>query len=204
MAGEKNHHWLTRPGEIELLIRKSRFLGFAQACANIAEAKEKLAALRRAHPKANHHVYAWRMRAAESGRLTHKYDDDGEPGGTAGRPVLQALETHAVVNAQVVVVRYFGGIKLGAGGLVRAYGETAAKALDQADLQPLIPMRTITVQVPFSHVTTVEHFASREDLTIEERSFTEAACLVVRIPAARVDEIKEKLINLTHGAACIE
>ncbi len=196
--------WLASPGSVDLLIRRSRFLGMALPCESEEVAARQLAQARRDHPKATHHVHAWRLRASGTGRITHRFDDDGEPGGTAGRPVLAALEGRQVVNAQVIVVRYFGGIKLGAGGLARAYGEAAGKALAAGDLRPLIPTCVVTVRLPFAHVPWLERLAAREGLAILTRTFAADASLTLAVPEARVASLSREILDLTAGAARIE
>lgn len=197
----EKHMLLATEGRSELIVRKSRFLGYALQCDSAAQARRALQSIREEHPKASHYVFSWRIRDAESGRLTHRFSDDGEPGGTAGRPVLQAMESRQVVNAQAVVVRYFGGIKLGAGGLVRAYGETAAKALAAADLRPLVPMRVVTVRLPYGQVSALEHWVARERFHILERRFAAEAMLSLELPVERLPSLERELADLTGGAA---
>ena len=91
---------LTAPGDVDLVIRKSRFLGFAHPAESADETTVVLDELHRRHPKATHHVYAWRLRDQENGRISHRFDDDGEPGGTAGRPVLQVLEELELISSK--------------------------------------------------------------------------------------------------------
>jgi len=195
---------IEREGTCELVIRKSRFLGYAMPCAGEADARERLGVIRKAHPKATHHVFAWRRRAESDGLMSHRFDDDGEPGGTAGRPLLQVLEGKGVVNAQLVVVRYFGGIKLGAGGLVRAYGEAGAKALAAAGPEPLIPTRRLSVRVPFTHLATLEHWLGGEGLPVVGRRYAEDARLDLEVPLERVAGLPQQIADLTHGAATLE
>ena len=122
---------IAHESEIEIVIKKSRFIGYAFLVSSAEEANEKLAALRKRQWDASHHCSAYVLGADKQ---LQKYSDDGEPQGTAGMPILQVLHHKDVTNTMVVVVRYFGGVLLGAGGLVRAYSEAAAKALDAAGL----------------------------------------------------------------------
>lgn len=195
------------PGRFELLVRKSRFLAWAAPVATHEAAQALLAARRAAHPKANHHVSAWRVAdlAAEGPPvIEHRFDDDGEPGGTAGRPLLQALEGRALVGAAVIVVRYFGGVKLGAGGLVRAYGEAAAKAADDARIEAIIPKVALRVTVPFDHLAAVETWAQRPGVEIEARDYQPEPCWTVVIPSSEEPRVREVLRDLTQGAVRIE
>lgn len=109
-------------GEFE--DRRSRFFGYAFRIGNSEHFENRLRILRVEHPKARHHCWAWRLAAGP-----YRFTDDGEPGGTAGKPILQAIEGYEVEDCGVIVVRYFGGVKLGTGGLVRAYSGAAQTAL---------------------------------------------------------------------------
>ena len=136
---------LAAPAHSDLLIKKSRFLGCAQPVADRAAAQAVVAALRAAHPGAAH--VCWALRAGGQSAA----HDDGEPGGTAGRPMLEVLRHHDLEGVLATVVRHFGGIKLGAGGLVRAYTDAVAQALLHADKRPLQRLRTLACAVPYAH-----------------------------------------------------
>lgn len=111
--------------EVEIVEKKSRFLGYLFHCASVEETQEALAYLKAEHKKATHICYAYSLKNP----FLEKAVDDGEPGGTAGRPILSVLQKKGVTDICVFVVRYFGGIKLGAGGLVRMYTKTASEVL---------------------------------------------------------------------------
>lgn len=145
--------------------RGSRFLGHAFFVADEAAFGERLERLRGEHPKARHHCWAWKLPEA------YRFQDDGEPGGTAGRPILQVLEGAGLVHAAVIVVRYFGGVKLGTGGLVRAYTAAAQRALEAAGVRSLPRRREFVLTLPFA-LTGI-----RRDL--------EAACPSLRWDAGR-------------------
>ena len=135
---------LDAPRHSELLIKKSRFIGCVQPVADRAAAQALVDALRRAHPGAAH--VCWALMAGGQSAA----NDDGEPGGTAGRPMLEVLRHHGLESVLATVVRYFGGIKLGAGGLVRAYTDSIAQALAGATLVPLIRPCTLQCAVPYA------------------------------------------------------
>ena len=109
----------------ELEIKKSKFIGYLFEIKNVEEIKEKIDALKREHKKATHICYAYRLASP----FSEKAVDDGEPSGTAGKPILNVLQKQEKQNVLLVVVRYFGGIKLGAGGLLRAYSKCASETL---------------------------------------------------------------------------
>ena len=137
-------HTLAAPAHSELVIKKSRFIGCVQPMADRASAQAAVDALWKQHPGAAH--VCWALLAGGQSAAV----DDGEPGGTAGRPMLDVLRHQDLEGVLATVVRYFGGVKLGAGGLVRAYTDTVAQALLTAPKVPLQRMRTLQCQVPYA------------------------------------------------------
>ena len=135
---------LSAPVHSELLIKKSRFIGCVQPVVDRAAAQDIVAALRAAHPDAVH--VCWALLAGGQSAAV----DDGEPSGTAGRPMFEVLRHQDLDGVLATVVRYFGGIKLGAGGLVRAYTDAVAQALLGADTVPLQRMQTLLCVVPYA------------------------------------------------------
>jgi uncharacterized YigZ family protein len=135
---------LARPAHSELVIKKSRFIGCVQAVPDRAAALEVVARLRAEHPQAAH--VCWALLAGGQSAA----HDDGEPGGTAGRPMLEVLRRQDLEGVLATVVRYFGGVKLGAGGLVRAYTDAVAQALLGAEKLPLRKTLTLRCAVPYS------------------------------------------------------
>ena len=132
---------LASPASIELIIKRSRFITHAARVDKQAETLDFYESV--ADPAATHNCWAW--------RLDHQYrfNDDGEPGSTAGRPILSAIEGKGLDNVMVVVTRHFGGIKLGVGGLIRAYSGSTAKCLDQADVIEIQPKTECTIKAGF-------------------------------------------------------
>ncbi|MDM0014213.1 YigZ family protein [Variovorax sp. J22P168] len=135
---------LSAPRHSELVIRKSRFIGCVRAVEDRAAAQAEVDALRRAHPGAAH--VCWALMAGGQSAA----NDDGEPGGTAGRPMLEVLRHHELEGVLATVVRYFGGVKLGAGGLARAYTDSIASALADAERVPLLRQRRLHAAVPYA------------------------------------------------------
>lgn len=128
----------------ELIVRKSRFIGCVQPVADRSAAQGVVDALRAGHPGAAH--FCWALMAGGQSAA----NDDGEPGGTAGRPMLEVLRHHDLEGVLATVVRYFGGVKLGAGGLVRAYTDSIAQALRDAPLLPLVRQRALCCALPYA------------------------------------------------------
>ena len=138
------HYTLAEPAHSELIIKKSRFIGCVQPMADRASAQAVVDALWKQHPGAAH--ICWALLAGGQSAAV----DDGEPGGTAGRPMLDVLRHQDLEGVLATVVRYFGGVKLGAGGLVRAYTDTVAQALLTAPKITLQRMKTLQCQVPYA------------------------------------------------------
>lgn len=134
--------------------RGSRFLAWVFSAPLEEALQTRLAALRAEHPKARHHCWAWRSGAR------YRFSDDGEPGGTAGRPMLQTLDGAGLDEAGVICVRYFGGVKLGTGGLVRAYSAAAARAAQDAGRTPIVVRLTLPLFLPFAKLGVRDELAA--------------------------------------------
>ncbi|WP_255211119.1 IMPACT family protein [Methylogaea oryzae] len=138
---------IAQPGRAEQTINKSRFIGAAEACADEREVMALFRRLAAEHPSAHHLAFAYRLKTPQG--LLQRCHDAGEPSGTAGKPILQHLEGKDLVNACIAVVRYYGGINLGTGGLARAYGNTARMALEAARLEPYVEMAKLRLTVDY-------------------------------------------------------
>ncbi|QXP86626.1 IMPACT family protein [Methylococcus capsulatus] len=150
------------------------------------------------HPDASHLCWAYRIDDQ------YRFSDAGEPGGTAGQPILRAIEGQGLDHVVVGVVRYFGGTKLGAGGLVRAYGGTAAEALRTAERQEELPRTGITVEVPFEHMGAL--YRLLDSLGVEERreTYTEQGLKVMAsLPESLVEHFRAGLRDATRGQSSL-
>ncbi len=125
----ETYHTIIQEARSEFSDRGSRFLGYAFPVVSVEEGKARLQHVKKEHPKASHHCFAWRI--GQQGEI-HRVSDDGEPSGSAGRPILNQVQSQDLTNVMVVVVRYFGGTMLGIPGLINAYKTTAAEALNKA------------------------------------------------------------------------
>lgn len=175
-----------------LEVKHSRFLALA---APVARPDDALAFLREvATPDATHNCWAYRIGGE------YRSSDDGEPAGTAGRPILAAIDGQGYDRVMVVVTRWYGGIKLGAGGLVRAYGGAAAECLRQAERLPVVAMATLEVACPFDDLGSVHAALIAHHAVKREESFDESgARLVLELPADRVDALKTLLRDATRN-----
>jgi len=184
---------------IELKVKGSRFLGQAFAVRDEAEAMRRLDALRRREYDATHHC--WALRVGEPEQLLERFDDDGEPSGSAGRPILGALLREKLSDGLVVVTRYFGGTKLGTGGLVRAYGEAAAEAIAQAPHHIRHLTATLRVACSFDDLGTVEATLHRfaDVIRAVEREFDPTPRLRLSVLRSRAPALRAQLVEDSAG-----
>jgi uncharacterized YigZ family protein len=198
MAGERVRPFRTLrgPGEATLEIKRSRFLGQAEPARDEATAQAMLERIRAAHPDAGHHCFAYRL-----GRegVAARFSDDGEPGGTAGRPMMEVLLRGEVVDAVVVVTRYFGGMLLGAGGLTRAYSQTAAEAVRAAGFARMLPHTELLITVEYAQFGAVEQALLRAGYTPSGTSYTARVAVTVPIPAGEEEAAARLVADLTAG-----
>lgn len=178
-------------------VKKSRFLAVAGPVADEAAAKAFVAA--HSDAGANHNCWAWRTGQA------YRFSDDGEPSGTAGKPILQALDGQALDNVAVVVTRWFGGVLLGTGGLVRAYGGTASACLRAAAKMPLVATVEAVVTVDFADLAIVQaRLAALPDVRTVAETFTATgAVLTLALPEAEAAAIAAMVVNLSSGRASV-
>ncbi|RUL79664.1 IMPACT family protein [Dyella choica] len=185
-------HTLAAPFEHSEEIRKSRFL--AQA-APVETPQQALAYVQRvSDASATHNCWAYRI------GQDYRFNDDGEPGGTAGRPILQAIEGQGMDRVAVVVTRWYGGIKLGAGGLVRAYGGTAAECLRLASRTPIVAMARLELRCDFAELALMKARLKELGAEIEQESFAaDGVTLRMRLPADRAGEAKARIVDISRG-----
>ncbi len=187
---------LARPHSFPQEIRKSRFLAHCAPVTDEAEARAFLAA--QADPTATHNCWAWRL------GQTYRFSDDGEPGGTAGKPILQAIDGQGLDHVVVLVIRWFGGILLGSGGLMRAYGGTAAMALHGAERIEHIAMARGTVRVAFADLALLRaRLAGLGALVIEEAFIDTGADLTIDVPEGLRDPARLLASDVTSGRSVL-
>jgi uncharacterized YigZ family protein len=179
-------------------IKGSRFLTTVAPAASREEALAFVARVREEFRDATHNCWAWRTGARGE---SFQSSDDGEPSGSAGRPILAQLEGHGVTNAAVVVTRWFGGTKLGVGGLVRAYGGAAGKTLDRAELVPLVVLRRVEVAYPYECSGAVDALLAARGLAPVESDYGASVRLVLEVPEEELDAFLRELSDRTAGRA---
>ncbi|WP_332814814.1 IMPACT family protein [Ramlibacter sp.] len=184
---------LSGPADAELLVRKSRFIARVQPVPGRAQAQAVVAGLRAEHPGATH--VCWALLAGGQSAA----NDDGEPSGTAGRPMLEVLRRQDLEGVLATVVRYFGGIKLGAGGLVRAYTEAVAQALLHAHKVPLRPMVRLTVQAPYELEGLVRREATALGAELQQAAHAADVLLAFSAPQDVAQALRARLEEAGQG-----
>jgi uncharacterized YigZ family protein len=176
-------------------VKGSSFIAFVTTIESLSDVEVHLQTIRSKYEDANHHCYAYKLANAI------KFSDDGEPGGTAGRPMLEVLQKRNLDHVLAVVTRYFGGTKLGAGGLVRAYSGSVAKALDEAGILEIRDRVTLVVEVPFAVMDSVHRFTeSLAGLKREGLEYTVTGMkLSVNLFAEDEAVFKKQMQELTRG-----
>ena len=160
--------------EAEYEINKSRFIAHVKQVEEEEEAKNFLQQLKKKYYDATHNCSAWVLGVDGS---KQKSNDDGEPGGTAGNPILETIKKNDLVNTMVVVTRYFGGIKLGAGGLIRAYSHTASLGLSASKIVTMTPLQRVSITVNYNLLATVENWIRNKNLNVENTDYAENVTL---------------------------
>lgn len=182
-------------------IRGSRHIANVFPVANHEEIAIHLESVRARMPDANHHAYAWRLGRGEN---DFRYSDDGEPGGSAGRPILKQIDGHDLTDTLVVVTRYFGGTKLGTGGLVRAYGGAALEALDLADIVEVIPHATFRIQHAYEDSGAVASVLNAFDLKPTKSDYGAQVDVEITVPQAKAEEFERAVRDATAARARID
>lgn len=188
-------------GFAEYIVQKSRFLAYTQRVHDEAEAQVFIARIKKLHYDARHNSSAYVL--GDRGEK-QKSNDDGEPGGTAGNPILEAIKKKRLTNVVVVVTRYFGGIKLGAGGLIRAYGHAAILGLEASAIVERKTYMRLAVTLPYDLLATVEHYAREHGLMNEGTAYAEDATIQLLIDSGSVEDVKTNLIDLTAARAAFD
>ena len=182
----------------EFIVNKSRFIGYACPCQTEEEALAFLKQIREKHRDATHNCYAYVI--GENAGIM-RYNDDGEPSGTAGMPMMEVIKARGVVNCCVVVTRYFGGILLGAGGLVRAYSHGCAIALNAAQVVKMQLSRRLLLDVPYPLWDKVSYAMKSLPLLVEDIAFGASVEATVLVRVSDLDEVTQKLTALTDAKA---
>jgi uncharacterized YigZ family protein len=185
------------PARGELKIRGSRFIALVKKVTTEEEAGQAIAEVIKEFRDATHHCYAWRVGHGRS--LKYRYSDNGEPNHTAGLPIFKAIENRNLSNILVVVVRYFGGIKLGTGGLIRAYTKVTNDLLKECEIEKNFQVETVMFKTSFEFVSLVHNIIATFKATLKDSSFGENVVFTVDIRQSKYKEFLTKLKDATNG-----
>ena len=185
--------------EAEMIERKSRFIGYCRPVKNQDEAVDFINEIRAMHRQATHNVYAYVLREDNIMR----YSDDGEPAGTAGVPVLEVIKKEGLTDVCVVVTRYFGGILLGAGGLVRAYGKSAKLGIDEAVRIEKIYCNLYLVRCDYSTYGKLEYAVNTEGYILKDCAFENDVCMTIGVRPDDVNKFTKTVADISGGSATV-
>ena len=176
--------------------RGSKFIAYAKAIHIETDIKDFVEEVRKEHPKARHFCFAFRLGLDGN---NYRANDDGEPSGTAGRPILGQIDSFGLQNVMIIVVRYFGGTKLGTGGLQRAYADSVRQALGFLQSKTKIAMAAKTLACQYSQVDDVLHIISQAEGQVVTQEFLQQVQLSLLVPEAKLAEVDHKLQTLSAG-----
>lgn len=179
----------------EFVEKKSKFIGYVKPVQTQEEAVSFINLIKSKHWDATHNVYAYVLKENN----IQRYSDDGEPSGTAGVPVLDVILKNGLVDVCVVVTRYFGGIMLGAGGLVRAYSHGSKIAVESGNMITMAPCKVLTVSVEYSFYERVNNLLSDFDANIENAEFADNVTITFSLKQEMVTDLQNKLTDLSNG-----
>ena len=181
-------------------IQKSKFITHLRHVETEEDAREFITAIKKRYFDARHNCSAYVL-GEDSAK--QKSNDDGEPGGTAGNPILEAIKKNELTNIVVVVTRYFGGIKLGAGGLIRAYSHAAALGIDAATKLEMTPFAQLDTAIGYEHLATIEHYMRQNEIRSLDADYGEGVTLHLLIPPSELEKVTEDITNMTAGRATL-
>jgi len=181
----------------EFVEKKSRFIGHIAPASTEEEAFDFLARIRNEHKSATHNCYAWQVGEQDQ---FQRSSDAGEPAGTAGRPILEAIKRADLHNTIIVVTRYFGGILLGSGGLTRAYSKSAVLAIGAAQRIMRLPACQVMFTFDYGLLGKVESYLAQQGLPVADKVYAEQVCFICNIEKAQIRTITDALTDLSGGA----
>ena len=193
---------IAHPAQVETKVKGSRFIAETKMVESKDEVLEFLKGIRKREHAATHHCYAYRIGHGQNVRF--KYSDDGEPNGTAGKPIYDCIRGRNLTNVMAVVTRYFGGTKLGTGVLARSYSETAVGALEESGTKTVYITDQLQLRFDFKYYDQILKVLQRYQAGQDSSDFSETVKLIVSVRKSKTTELKNEIINLTHGQAQID
>lgn len=180
--------------------KKSKFIATVKPVSSEEEAQKFIKEIKSKYWDATHNVYAYNILGQSS---IQKFSDDGEPSGTAGLPVMEVIKRQELINVIVVVTRYFGGTKLGAAGLVRAYGKSASLGLEQSGIVKKTLCVKACINIEYNLLGKVQNTLLERGYTTEDAIYTESVSIIAAVPVPEFDRFKEEIFEITNGNVTI-
>lgn len=191
-----NYRTIFAYGEDEVIINKSRFIGYAKPIETEEAALEFIDEIKSKHRDATHNVHAYVV--GENSNI-QRFSDDGEPSGTAGIPALEVIKKEDLRNVVVVVTRYFGGIKLGGGGLIRAYTKGAKIGLEAATIVDMVIHQRLKIRLDYNLFGKIENYLLVNDYIVDETTFDRYVNIIIAIDIEEIDGFIKAITNLCNG-----
>ena len=200
MSEIKTYKVVTKEGTGEIVEKKSRFIGSSYIVESVEDAEKKIAEVSKKYWDARHNCYAYVIgKNSENTRCS----DNGEPSGTAGKPILEVITGAGLTNTLVIVTRYFGGVLLGTGGLVRAYTQAAQAAIAASETGEMVYARQLTLEVAYNMINNVKYFLEQNKISISDPRYTENVQYDICVREEDKDRITEGLIQKCEGKITI-
>lgn len=197
----KQYYTVKKSGHLEIIIQKSKFIGYVERVNSEQEAIQFIQSIKKKHHDATHNCSAYII--GDNDQI-QKANDDGEPAGTAGIPMLEVLRRLELKNVAVVVTRYFGGIKLGAGGLIRAYSSVTSETINHIGIVKGELMQGLSLTIEYPLLGKVENVVRKPPYIVDHIDYLERVNLSIYVPINEVEAAKDELINLTNNQIDIE
>lgn len=183
----------------DIVINKSRFLTYLFPIDDINEAEKHIHNIRKEHPKANHHCFAYHIEGIDEVGI-HKASDDGEPSGTAGIPMLETIKKTSISHILAIVVRYFGGVKLGSGGLIRAYSSSVSEAIQKADIIAHSDQVKFSIIVDYNQNDPFHNYIQKiSNVNVLNIEYTECVTYTLSCSPEKYESVSQMLINFLNG-----
>lgn len=200
MSAKKEFRTIIGKANMELEIRKSTFISHIKACQTEEEALDFIEEIKKDHRTATHNCHAY---AIGDRRMTLRYSDDGEPQGTAGIPMLEVLNKEELTNVCLVVTRYFGGIKLGASGLIRAYSKAASQCIEEALTVYMKNYLRISLEIDYTLLGKVENYIQTKAFQPIDTEYTDKVKMHLYIPRARYVDFENEIVEMTNATGSL-
>ena len=191
-----NYLTIGKTGQHELIIKKSKFICSLARTETVEEAQEFIEQVSKKYHDATHNTYAYTLGLNDN---QVKASDNGEPSGTAGIPELKALKLMKLKNVTAVVTRYFGGIKLGAGGLIRAYSNSVTEAAQNIGVVKCVMQQLIQFSIPYNRIDEINHYLEENRISIASQKYTTNVTIQIYLDLDQIQKVEDSLINLLSG-----